>query len=207
MTRSNPLTDTFYFLYRWVRDPFLIGAVAPSGKELSANMAAAIDPATPGAVIELGPGTGSMTRAILEHGVPPGDLFPIEKDPDLYKRLAERFPDVQVTLGDACDVQAIARGLGIGPVKAVVSGLPLIGMPYDVRLRIVQGAFDVLAPGGVFVQFTYMPVSPVHPRILSTLELVGGAMRKIWLNLPPATVWVYRRLAEAQAPEPTALSA
>jgi phosphatidylethanolamine/phosphatidyl-N-methylethanolamine N-methyltransferase len=202
MKNNDPLTDTLYFLYRWVRDPFLIGAVAPSGKELSANMAAAIDPATPGAVIELGPGTGSMTRAILEHGVPPGDLFPIEKDPDLCQRLTERFPDVRVTLGDACEVRAIARDLDAGPVKAVVSGLPLIGMPYDLRLRIVEGAFEVLAPGGVFVQFTYMPVSPVHPRILDTLQLVGRAMHKIWLNLPPATVWVYRRLPEIELPRP-----
>jgi phosphatidylethanolamine/phosphatidyl-N-methylethanolamine N-methyltransferase len=118
----------------------------------------------------------------------------------MHARLAGRFPGVQVTLGDAADIAGIVRDLALDRVKAVVSGLPLIGMPYEVRERIVGGIFDSLAPGGVFVQFTYTMVSPVHPSIMRTVGIEGRWVQRIWLNLPPARVWVYRRPGEVAAP-------
>jgi phosphatidylethanolamine/phosphatidyl-N-methylethanolamine N-methyltransferase len=199
--RPTPLADTAYFLRRWVRQPLLIGAVAPSGRALSDGMAAPVDPDRPGAVIELGGGTGNLTRSLLARGVAPGDLFPIEKDPEMHGRLSGRFPGVEVTLGDAAEIAGIARDLGLGPVKAVVSGLPLIGMPYEIRQRIVGGIFEILAPGGVFVQFTYTPVSPVHPSIMDGFGIEGRRVRHVWLNIPPARVWVYRRREDAAAGE------
>jgi phosphatidylethanolamine/phosphatidyl-N-methylethanolamine N-methyltransferase len=199
IAKPTPLADTAYFLRRWVRQPLLIGAVAPSGRALSDGMAAPIDPAVPGAVVELGGGTGNLTQSLLARGIGAQDLFPIEKDGDMHARLAARFPDVRVTLGDAADIAAIARDLGLGRVKAVVSGLPLIGMPYEVRRRIVGGIFETLAPGGAFVQFTYTLVSPVHPSIMDSVGIEGRWVQRIWLNLPPARVWVFRRRGEPAA--------
>ena len=193
------LAETFYFFRRWLRDPYLIGAVAPSGRGLSTGMARPVDPGAPGAVIELGGGTGKMTRGLLDRGIPAGDLFPIEKDATLHGLLVERFPELCITHGDATDVAGIASDLGLDRVKAVVSGLPLIGMPYPVRQAIVGGVFEVLAPGGIFVQFTYTPVSPVHRTIMAQAGITGRSVKLVWLNIPPARVWVYRRLQDAPA--------
>lgn len=198
MPKPHSLAESLYFFRRWLRDPYLIGAVAPSGKGLATGMARPVDPAAPGAVIELGGGTGKMTRGLLEHGIPPADLFPVEKDETLFGLLVERFPQLRITHGDAADLGRIAGDLGLSRVKAVVSGLPLIGMPRPVRRAIVGSAFDVLEPGGIFVQFTYTPVSPVHPGIMAEVGIGGRAVKLVWLNLPPARIWVYRRLSEAQ---------
>ena len=188
--------ETAYFFRRWLREPFLIGAVAPSGRGLSTGMAHPVDPMAPGVVIELGAGTGKMTRGLLDRGIPPGALYPIEKDPVLHGLLVERFPDLRITLGDAAEVPRIASDLGLSRVKAVVSGLPLIGMPVPIRQAIVSGVFEVLAPAGIFVQFTYTPVSPVHRTIMEQVGITGRSVKLVWLNLPPARVWVYRRRGE-----------
>lgn len=195
--KPHSLAESLYFFRRWLRDPYLIGAVAPSGRDLAAGMAGPVDPAAPGAVIELGGGTGRMTRGLLDRGIPPADLFPVEKDETLYGLLVARFPELRIIHGDAADLAHIAGDLGLAQVKAVVSGLPLIGMPRPVRRAIVGSAFDVLAPGGIFVQFTYTPVSPVHASIMEEVGIAGRAVKLVWLNLPPARVWVYRRLSEA----------
>ena len=193
IARPSALADTVYFLRRWVKEPFLIGAVAPSGRGLSDGMAAPVDPTLPGAVVELGGGTGNMTQSLLNRGIAPGDLVSVEKDPEMHRRLAARFPGVRAVQGDAAAVPSIAAALGLDWVKAVVSGLPLIGMPLEVRRRIVGGVFEVLAPGGIFVQFTYTLVSPVPASIMDALAIEGRWVQRIWLNIPPARVWVYRR--------------
>lgn len=194
--KPHSLAETAYFFRRWLRDPYLIGAVAPSGRGLSMGMARPVDPQEPGAVIELGGGTGKMTQGLLDRGIPPADLFPIEKDETLHNLLVARFPELRITCGDAANVHQIAQDLGLSRVKAVVSGLPLIGMPYPIRQAIVGGVFEVLAPGGVFVQFTYTPVSPVHRTIMDQVGIIGRSVKLVWLNVPPARVWVYRRRAE-----------
>ena len=196
IARHSALADTAYFLRRWVKEPFLIGAVAPSGRGLSNGMAAPVDPVAPGTVIELGAGTGNMTQSLLNRGVPLADLLSVEKDSEMHRRLAERFSGIRAVQGDAADIAAIAAAQRLDRVKAVVSGLPLIGMPYDIRRRIVAGVFDVLAEGGIFVQFTYTLVSPVHPSIMDSVGIEGRWVQRIWLNIPPARVWVYHRRTE-----------
>ena len=196
---ANPysFSETLRFFGRWVRDPFLIGAVAPSSIGLSRGMAKPIDLEAPGVVIELGGGTGKMTKAMLDHGVPPDRLYVIEKDPDLHRLLTSRFPDVTIVNSDAAQVADVAASHGLDTVKAVVSGLPLIGMPFPVRQAIVGQVFQVLAPRGIFVQFTYMLKSPVNEQLMAEFGLVGRWVERIWRNMPPARVWVYRRKAEA----------
>ena len=202
MAKPYSLAETLSFFGRWIRQPLLIGAVAPSSAGLSRGMSKPVDPARPGWVIELGGGTGKMTRAALDRGIAPDRLLVIEKDPDLHRTLTARFPAVPIVNGDATEVATHAAARGAHPVKAVISGLPLIGMPIAVRRQIVGGVFEVLEPGGIFVQFTYSLVSPVHPSILDDLGLTGRWVERIWWNLPPARVWVYRRRSETGADRP-----
>jgi len=186
-----PLRRNLSFLSRWLRNPKAIGAVVPSGRSLASAMAAEIDLAAPGAVVELGGGTGNITATLLEAGVPAQDLAVVERDPTFARLIAARLPEVRVLQGDAAELRRLLREAGIGPVKAVVSGLPLLSMPDRIVLRIIAEAAEALSEDGVLVQFTYGPASPVSRRILARLGL--AAERTSWVvdNFPPASVWRY----------------
>ena len=203
MGKPHSLGESVAFFGRWLRNPLSIGAVAPSSQGLARGMSKPVDAAQPGWVVELGGGTGKMTQAALDQGIDPARLLVIERDPDLHRLLVDRFPAATIVNGDATQVAEIARDHGAAPVKAVSSGLPLIGMPVDIRRAIVGGVFQVVEPGGVFVQFTYTLVSPVSAAIMQEFGLTGRWVERIWWNLPPARVWVYRRRGDADPPEAT----
>jgi phosphatidylethanolamine/phosphatidyl-N-methylethanolamine N-methyltransferase len=155
-------------------------------------MAAEIDLTAPGAVVELGGGTGNVTAALLLAGVLPQDIAVVERDPVFARVIAARFPQVRVLQGDAAELRRLLREAGIGPVKAVISGLPLLSIPDRICLRIIAEAAGALTEDGVLVQFTYGPASPVSRRILARVGL--EARRTSWVvdNFPPASVWRYR---------------
>lgn len=187
------------FFNLWLQNPTKIGAVAPSSKNLGAAMAAEIDPAAPGAVIELGGGTGSVTAALLLRGIRPKDLVVIEREPSLCEVMRARFPDIQIICGDARELEKILAAAGITHVKAVVSGLPLLSLSKEVERAILHQCFAVLPPEGFMMQFTYVPRPPVGRAIAAELDL--EATRTAWVldNIPPSTVWIYRRRAVPSA--------
>ena len=173
----------------WLKNPRKIGAVAVSSSELAAAMARQI-PHGPGWVVELGGGTGPVTKAILKAGTPPDRLAVVERDPTLHKLLRERYPGVKVLLGDAGRLHALLKREGIGHVKAIVSSLPLVSMKRTTQDRIAMQAFHVLAPGAPLIQFTYSLFSPIARRRHGVEGTVGD---RVLQNLPPASVWVYRK--------------
>jgi phosphatidylethanolamine/phosphatidyl-N-methylethanolamine N-methyltransferase len=187
-----PLRRNLGFLRRWLQNPRAVGAVVPSSRSLASAMAAEIDLTAPGAVVELGGGTGNVTAALLQAGVPPQDIAVVERDPVFARVIAARFPQVRVLQGDAAELRRLLREAGIGPVKAVISGLPLLSIPDRICLRIIAEATGALTGDGVLVQFTYGPASPVSRRILARVGL--EARRTSWVvdNFPPASVWRYR---------------
>lgn len=187
-----PLRRNIGFLRRWLRNPKGVGAVVPSGRSLAGAMVAGVDLKAPGAVVELGGGTGSITAALLEAGVASDQLVVVERDPVFADVLQARFPGISVIKGDAAELRRLLREAGIGPVKAVVSGLPLLSIPERSCLRIVSEAVAALQPGGVLVQFTYGPASPVSRRISQRIGLKGERIGWVVDNLPPASVWRYR---------------
>ncbi len=182
------------FLRQWLRDPLKIGAIAPSSRELGAAMAAQVPKHTAQPIIELGGGTGAITAALLEAGVARRQLFVIERDPVLHDVLVERFPGVQIVLGDAAELGPLLRSRNVLQAGAVVSGLPLINMRKATQQRIVEQSFALLGPGAPFIQFTYGLFSPI-PRHSFGIE--GAVKRRVFNNLPPASVWVYRRASNA----------
>lgn len=180
------------FLKRWLKDPRGIGAIAPSSRQLGAAMAALIPPSSHGPVIELGGGTGVITRALLDAGIPPERLIVIERDEGLHAILCHSFPAIRIVRGDAAGLGQLLRPLGIAQASAVVSGLPLLNMQKHVRRSIVDESFALLEPGAPFIQFTYGLSSPI-PR--HEFGISGEVKRRVFNNLPPAAVWVYRRAA------------
>jgi phosphatidylethanolamine/phosphatidyl-N-methylethanolamine N-methyltransferase len=173
----------------WLKNPRKIGAVAVSSSELAAAMARQV-PRGPGWVVELGGGTGSVTKAILKAGTPPDTLIVVERDPTLHKVLQERYPGVKVLLGDAGRLQSLLKREGIDHVKAIVSSLPLVSMKRSAQDRITAQVFMVLEPGAPLIQFTYSLFSPIARRRHGVHGEVGD---RVLQNLPPASVWVYRK--------------
>ncbi len=184
------LSDEARFFKSFFDHHLRIGALLPSGTALAETMARGVDPSLPGPIVELGPGTGVVTRALLKRGIEPGRLILVEFDADFCALLGARFPGVRIVQGDAYRLGATLRGHLEEPPSAIVSSLPLLNKPEPMRTALVAEAFDLMPPAGRFVQFTYGLKSPV-PRGASWLHAERSP--RIWLNFPPARVWIYRR--------------
>ena len=185
--------DEVQFFLRWLRRPGHLGAVVPSGPALAAALAAEIDPRAPGAVVELGPGTGRVTEAMIEARVAPDRLVAIEREAAFCALLAKRFPEIQVIRGDARALEFLLKRAGVGPIKAVISSLPLLNLSSRDRRAVLSQIAGILGSDGVLVQYTYGPAAPVPPELGAELGLTGQRTSWVLANLPPAAVWRYRR--------------
>jgi phosphatidylethanolamine/phosphatidyl-N-methylethanolamine N-methyltransferase len=183
------------FFRQWLRAPRRMGSVAPSSHHLARAMARQIPAqalAEKSAIVELGGGTGSITRGLLEAGVKADRLFVVERDPTLAELLRSRFTGAHVLCGDATSLPALLQPFGIHRVGAIVSGLPLLLFPEPVLAQLVDACFALLGSAHPLIQFTYGLKSP----LASQSERLT-ARRVAWVprNLPPAFVWTYRRAA------------
>lgn len=186
-------TDIRLFMASWLRSPLKIGALVPSSTALADCMAAQLDPRNQGMVVELGPGTGAVTRALLARGLKPAQLVIVERDASFCHLLRNRFPGVQVLHADARSLEKILKHKSIAQPTAVVSSLPLLSLDFQTQREILRQCIEVLDPKGSFVQFTYGFRSPIHPVLQRRLSLQGAPVARIMLNLPPAVIWRYQR--------------
>ena len=131
------LDDEVRFIRTWIEKPLTLGAVTPSGRALARTMAAYVDPSRPGPIIELGPGTGPVTEALVAQGIDPSRLVLVEFDPTFCRLLRTRYPAATVVQGDAYGLQRLLAGLLQQPAAGVVSGLPLFTKPLRMRLRLL----------------------------------------------------------------------
>lgn len=185
------LDDEVQFIRSWLEKPLATGAVMPSGRVLARTMASYVDPNTDGPVVELGPGTGPVTEALVKHGVDPARLVLVEFNPVFCGMLRSRYPQATVVQGDAYSLPVSLKGVLRQPAAAMVSGLPLVTKPLKTRLRLIRDAFSVMATGAPFVQFTYAMTPPI-PKALDGASVT--ASERIWMNIPPARVWIYRKV-------------
>lgn len=183
------------FFRQWLHEPRSTAALVPSGRRLAASMAAAVGPDAR-TVVELGGGTGAMTKALLDRGISPARLLVLELNAELDAHLRQRFPGIEVRLANAFDLVEVVRSsssVEVGKVDAVQSSLGLLSMSRDEQRRVLAAAFAVLRPGGRFVQFTYAPRCPVPRELRDELELAAHLDSWTPLNLPPAFVYVLTR--------------
>jgi phosphatidylethanolamine/phosphatidyl-N-methylethanolamine N-methyltransferase len=180
--------DLAFFLKQAVLQPKQTSSLVPSSRALARAMAEHVGPHS-GPVIEFGPGTGIITDAILAHGVSPANLTLFEMNAAFADALHNRFPGVAIHT----DCAQMAPKLLPHTAGAVISGLPLLSMPRDIRREIVTAAFEVLRPGGIMIQFTYGQKTPLTTEGLATLGLHATKARKVWANFPPAQVYIITR--------------
>jgi phosphatidylethanolamine/phosphatidyl-N-methylethanolamine N-methyltransferase len=178
------------FLRSWIERPLATGAITPSGKVLARTMAACVDPGVAGPIVELGPGTGPVTEALLERGVAQERLILVEFNSEFCKLLRIRFPRAAIIEGDAYQVKKTLTGVLTQPSSAVVSSLPLFTKPLPARMKLLSAVHEVSRAEAPFVQFTYAAGSPIPE---NSNRYTATASNRIWLNFPPARVWVYRR--------------
>jgi phosphatidylethanolamine/phosphatidyl-N-methylethanolamine N-methyltransferase len=189
---------TALFLKRWLRRPLAMGAVVPSGRLLAEALAQttlSVIQGRDGHVIELGAGTGEVTKALLAAGIPGERLALVERDPELAAFLRRHFRGPRIIEGDAARLSRLLGTHRIDKVAAIVSGLPLLSLPTEVVNGIVNSVFETLPRGAALVQFTYGAAPPVPRNLRASLRLVGARGRRIWRNVPPAVIWTFRRPA------------
>lgn len=206
--RSTPeggLADEARFIRAWFDNPLTTGAVSPSGRFLARTMARYVDPLGDGLVIELGPGTGPVTQALIQRGVAPERLVLVEYDLAFCKLLERRFPRATVIQGDAYRLRETLAGKIEAPISAIVSSLPLLNTPDPQRMGLLADAFALMKPDGSFVQFTYGLVSPMprKPKGCPSVSFSAEVSPPVWLNLPPARVWVYRPCSDTVVRRPS----
>ena len=197
--RSRVL-DEMKFIRSWAQNPLRTGAVAPSGQDLAVKMASYLTPRPHSRVVELGPGTGVVTKALFDRGFAHRQLNLIEFSEDFCELLSLRYPGLAVHQADAYALtEALQKPGGFfaqetpenNALDGIVSSLPLLTRPESVRRALLDEALGLLKPGAPFIQFSYGLVAPVKP--------VGRAVSVyssewVWKNLPPARVWVYRKV-------------
>lgn len=187
------ISDKLDFAKGVVSQPKTVGAIVPTSQRMAEIMANVINPDSGLPVIELGPGTGVITNAILDKGIAQEDLYSIEYAEEFLPGLKKRFPKVNFIHGDAFNLSHLVENLGIEKCDCIISALPLLNFPVTQRIRLVNAALGFVEVGRPFVQFSYGPRPPVPERLRHfSVEHIDTVIR----NIPPAKVWAYRRKPE-----------
>jgi phosphatidylethanolamine/phosphatidyl-N-methylethanolamine N-methyltransferase len=184
------LHEDWQFLKGWIRKPGEVGSVVPTGK-VAARAMAALVPRTGGLpVLELGPGTGVITQALLECGIAASDIVGIEYSCDFHRYLIDRFPGVNFIHGDAFRAEELLSGQPWQRFRAVVGAIPLLNFPRKERAALIETYLELMEPGSPFIQITYGPRPPTPAR-----KGRYGVESTDWImkNVPPARIFVYRR--------------
>jgi phosphatidylethanolamine/phosphatidyl-N-methylethanolamine N-methyltransferase len=186
------LSDSTLFLREWFANPQRTGSVAPSSPQLGAAMARWLPRNPESFVLELGPGTGAVTDALLKYGLREDRLIAIEHNPTLAKRLQKKLPHARIIAGDAWEMDTLLAGLPepVASVGAVISSLPLLNFPKAQADALAQKIRAVLEPRGRLVQYSYHLVKN-RSRGSEDFRLVASKI--VWWNLPPARVHVFQK--------------
>lgn len=184
---ARPIAEQWQFLRGLMASPRGVASLTPSSPALARAIAEQIDPARPGIVLELGPGTGAVTEALIAHGIAPERITAIEYDSDFVKRVRARCRGVNVIEGDAFNLDEILGSPNGSALAGIVSGIPLLNYPVPSRRALIEDLLARLQPGAALVQYSYGLTPPMPATERFTVERAAI----VWANLPPARVWLY----------------
>lgn len=187
---TSRFDEEIRFFKGWMDRPKAVGAILPTSTVTARRMASVIDPGSGLPVLELGPGTGVITKAILKRGIAPSDLYAVEYSADFVAQLEQEFPGANIIRGDAFKLDEALGDKSDALFDCVISAVPMLSFSPDQRVALMEDFLDRVPRGRPVVQITYGPLSPVPVGKGSyRTEHFDFVMR----NLPPAQLWLYRR--------------
>lgn len=187
---AEKFDDELQFFKGWINRPKTVGSIVPTSSITARKMASIVNPNSGLPVLEVGPGTGVITRAILARGLKPENLYALEYSPEFVRHLRRLYPGVNVIEGDAFNLSAALGDHRDTVFDSVVSGVPLLNFPVAQRVAYVESLLDRIPAGRPIVQLTYGPMSPIPPgRGDYKVEHFHFIVR----NIPPTQLWIYRR--------------
>lgn len=190
MAQTHVLKEGGVFFKQWLRAPKEMGSVYPSSQILARALASQVAWQPGQHIVELGGGTGSITQGLIDLGVPRDKLIVIEFSGDLFEFLKNRFPDSNVIQGDATRLDEILARQGVENIGTVVSGLPMVGMPFEFQKAVIEQSFKALRGQGHMLQYSYSPLAPVPAKKLGIHAQIAKFVLR---NVPPAFVWKYTK--------------
>lgn len=196
---SRKFDNEIRFFRGWMTGPRSVGAIMPTSGRMARRMASLIDTDSGLPVLELGPGTGVITKAILERGVPADQVVSVEYSTDFYQHLKKSYEGVNFINGDAFNLKETLGTLRDQTFDCVISGIPLLNFPMHMRVSLLEDLLDRMPPGRPVVQFSYGPVSPI---IAQPDRYHIKHFDFIVRNIPPAQIWTYTRGGEAAHRKP-----
>lgn len=188
--------ESALFFRHWLLHPLEIGAFLPSSAAVGRAMAKAVAFDRPGAILELGGGTGAVTASLIAAGCPPERLIVVEREPALAALLRRRFAQSRIIEGDACAIASLLAEHGVTRLAAIVSSLPIKWFPIAGQRAVIAPCLECAGEGGSFLQLTSTMVSPVAT---AALDLSGDEVARVWSQFPPLQIWRYRRAPQARA--------
>lgn len=186
------LNATGLFIQELINSPRQVGAILPSSGNLSVAMARWLDPKSDSHVLELGPGTGSVTFALIKRGLPEERLIAIEKSPKMADLLRTHFPRAKIITGDAFQLDKLLKrhARHVDNIGHVFSSLPLLNFEAHIADDLARKIRNLLPPGGRLVQYSYH-IGRKQPKAAAHFRLIASKLS--WWNLPPARVSVYQK--------------
>lgn len=189
-TLAAKFDEELRFFRGWMDKPKAVGSIVPTSGVTARRMASIVRPDCNDLVLELGPGTGVITRAILAQGIKPENLVSVEYSADFVERLNRDMPGVNFVHGDAFDLATTLAPWKDRQFDSVVSAIPLLNFPVPTRVSLMESLLDLLPAGRPVIQITYGAVSPVPAGKGSyKVERFDFIVR----NIPPAHLWIYTR--------------
>ena len=178
------------FFKGMMQGPKTVGAIVPTSSVTAKRMASVIDVKSGLPVLELGPGTGVITKQILARGVPAENVVSVEYSEDFYRRLVEDYAGVNFIHGDAFDLKNILGGFADQTFDCVISAVPMLSFPMEARIQLLEDLLSRIPQGRPVVQITYGPVSPIIAKPdRYHIQHFDFVVR----NIPPAQLWIYRK--------------
>ena len=177
------------FFLGMMEGPKRVGAILPTSATTARRMASVINPQSGLPVLELGPGTGAITKAILQR-IEPEKLVSVEYSGGFFQHLTETYPGARFIRGDAFDLDNTLGEFSKTQFDCVISGLPLLNFPMGARIKLIDSLLDRVPHGRPVVQFSYGPVSPV---LAQPSRYRIKHLNFVIRNVPPAQLWLYTR--------------
>lgn len=182
--------DEIVFLKGMISSPDTVGSIVPTSRTTARCMARQIDLASKLPVLELGPGTGVITKAILNEGVKPSDLYCVEYSDTFTKRLMRRFPNVNMLNGDAFRLDDVLGDKKDQVFNTIITSMPLLNFPMVNRISLIEDLLERLPEGRPIILFSYSATAPVPTH---GQDFKVKSINWVFRNVPPARVWAYTR--------------